>query len=87
MTYPRGPAAAEMTETPARLAAMGPAAGRQVVPFAEVRTTGPGVPTASHPAGPCTTLVSVAGRVRAGSDDIDVARVQEPPPDRRQTAG
>ena len=31
---------------------MPPAARRQVVPFAEVSTTGPGVPTASQPDGP-----------------------------------
>ena len=87
MTYPRGPAAAETVEILPRPAAMFPAAVRQVVPFAEVRTTGPGTPTASHPAGPWATVISVAGACRAGRSSGEVTRVQDPPGRCRQIAG
>ena len=58
MTYPAGPEVAATAATPARSWVMSPAATSQSVPSAEVRTTGPGAPTASQPAGPCVTLVS-----------------------------
>src|SRR5437667_278903 len=58
MTYPAGPEVAATAETPARSWVMFPPATPQISPSAEVSTTGPGAPTASHPAGPCVTLVS-----------------------------
>ena len=57
MEYPAGPAAVTTAVTGPRSFSMPPAARCQAVPFAEVSTTGPGVPTASQP-GPYVTLVS-----------------------------
>src|SRR5579875_1180261 len=68
---------------------MPPAAGRQVTPSAEVNTSGPGSPTASHPDAPWVTPVSAASRepgrpdASAGAD----TRAHEPPGCRRQIAG
>src|SRR6266849_329340 len=50
--YPAGPAAAATADTPPRSFSMSPPARRQAEPSAEVRTTGPGTPTASQPDGP-----------------------------------
>src|SRR5271169_6499570 len=58
MMYPAGPEVAATADTPVRSWTMFPPATPQTVPSAEVRTTGPGAPTASQPAGPCVTLVS-----------------------------
>jgi hypothetical protein len=80
MTYPSGPAAAATPTTPARPRAIDPRAGCQVVPFAEVNTTGPGTPTASHPAGPYVTLVSAARPGSAETTEREETRVQEAPP-------
>ena len=38
---------------------------RSLLEVAEVKTTGPGAPTASQPAGPCVTLVSARRPVSA----------------------
>jgi hypothetical protein len=78
MTYPRGPAAADTAVIFPRSAAMFPAAGHHVVPFAEARTTGPGTPTASQPAGPWVTVVSVTGADCAGRSPGEVTKLQDP---------
>ena len=91
MTYPAGPEVAATADTPVRSWAMFPPATPQTVPSAEVRTTGPGAPTASQPAGPCVTLVSArrpesapaSGWVSANEE----TNVQGPPVVFRQIAG
>ena len=91
MTYPAGPEVAATADTPVRSWVMFPPATPQTVPSAEVRTTGPGVPTASQPAGPCVTLVSArrpgsapaSGWVSASEE----TSVQAPPVVFRHTAG
>ena len=80
-------AAAETEVIFPRSAAMFPDAGRHVVPSAEVRTTGPGTPTAIHPAGPWVTVVSVSGADCAGRSPGLVTRVQDPPGACLQIAG
>ena len=66
---------------------MSPAATAQFVPSAEVRITGPGTPTASQPAGPCVTLVSVRRPGATETSDSEEASVQAPPDAWRHTAG
>lgn len=86
MTYPAGPAAATAAVTPARPSAAGPS-GCQVVPLAEVNTAGPGAPTASQPARPCVTAVSVLRLWPAETCASDVTRDQGWPAAFRHTAG
>lgn len=57
MTYPDEFAAVASSDAPDRSEVICPSRC-QVVPSAEVSTTGPGPPTASQPAGPWVTLVS-----------------------------
>src|SRR5208337_1651088 len=80
MMYPCGPAVAATLVTPARSRAIDTGAGCQVVPSAEVYTTGPGTPTASQPAGPWVTLVSAASPGSPATSDREETRAQEPPP-------
>ena len=89
MTYPCGPAAAATADTPARSAVMepGPAADCQVVPSAEVMTTGPGAPTASQPDSPWVTPVRASRPGPAETCESDVTRAQDPPEALRHTAG
>ena len=48
-------------------------------PEREVRMTGPGVPTASHPADPWVTLVRAASPVMPDTCDKEVTRDHGPP--------
>ena len=66
---------------------MPPAAATHLVPSAEVRTTGPGTPTASQPTDPCVTLVSARKPRPAPSVAGEDTSVQRLPPRLRQTAG
>src|SRR6266705_4484595 len=80
MTYPAGPEVAATAETPPRSWVMFPPATPQIAPSAEVRTTGPGVPTASQPAGPCVTLVSarsLGSAATSASEDTSVQALPE----------
>src|SRR6266700_809888 len=87
MTYPAGPEVAATAETPARSWVMFPPATPQIAPSAEVRTTGPGVPTASQPAGPCVTLVSARSLGSAVTSASEDTSVQALPGVLRHTAG
>src|SRR5271165_564045 len=87
MTYPAGPEAAATADTPVRSWVMFPPATPQTVPSAEVRTTGPGVPTASQPAGPCVTLVSARNPGSAEISAREETSVQAPPVVFHHTAG
>src|SRR5271166_6005226 len=87
MTYPAGPEAAATADTPVRSWVMFPPATPQTVPSAEVRTTGPGVPTASQPAGPCVTLVSARNPGSAETSAREETSVQAPPVVFHHTAG
>ena len=66
---------------------MFPPATPQIAPSAEVRTTGPGVPTASQPAGRCVTLVSARSLGSAATSASEETSVQAPPGVLRHTAG
>src|SRR6266849_4110884 len=87
MTYPAGPEAAATADTPARSCVMCPPATPQIVPSAEVSTTGPGVPTASQPAGPWVTLVSARSLGSAATSPSEETSVQAPPDVFCHTAG
>src|SRR5271157_6087166 len=87
MTYPAGPEVAATATTPVRSWVMFPPATPQTAPSAAVRTTGPGVPTASQPAGPCVTLVSACRPGSAETSAREETSVQAPPVVFRHTAG
>ena len=87
MTYPDGFAAVTSPDAPARSEVICPSRC-QVVPSAEVSTTGPGPPTASQPAGPCVTLVSADRPGYPDATDSEETSVHDVPPGAwRHTAG
>ena len=90
MTYPAGPEVAATADTPARSWVMFPPATPQAVPSAEVRTTGPGVPTASQRRPVRHAGQRAQARVGAGQRWVSASEetsVQAPPGVFRHTAG